>query len=246
MKGKVALITGSATGIGFSIAKRLAEAGADVVINARTNEKLIEAQMRLRDFGFVVHAERFDASDVVEVDAAVARILAKKGRLAFLVNNAGVLLPKTISETSIEEWDWVMKNNVNSAFVCSKATMAVFERQGDGGRIINIGSTAGQRGAPAGALAYSTSKAALGGLTKTLAFTGAEHKVTVNMVAPGMIETEMLRLGFGDKLPDVAQALPLGLGQPTDIAEAVLFLASEAGRYVTGATIDVNGGIYHR
>ena len=109
-----------------------------------------------------------------------------------------------------------------------------------------IGSTAGQRGAPAGVVAYSASKAGLTGLAQTLAFTGGEFKVTVNVVAPGMIETEMLEKGFGDALQATAQRIPLGLGQPLDVAEAVLFLAGKSGRYITGATLDVNGGLYHR
>lgn len=246
MKGKVALITGSSRGIGRSIAERLIEAGATVVLNARTAEGLAGAVEELAANGRPVDGEAFDASVEDAVTASFNRIIDRHGHLDILVNNAGVLLDKTIFDTTLDAWENVLRQNLTSAFLCSQAAFRVFRKQGGGGRIVMIGSTAGQRGAPAGVVAYSASKAGLTGLAQTLAYTGAEFGITVNVVSPGMIETEMLRKGFGDQLAQQAAKVPLGLGQPSDVAEAVHFLASDAGQYITGATIDVNGGLYHR
>ncbi len=246
MKDKVALVTGASRGIGFAIAERLAENGATVFLNGRNEGRLTRAVQDLRDKGHDAHAKAFDASEEATVNGAVDSILDRHGRLDILVNNAGVLLAKDVFETSPQEWDHVLRNNLTSAFLCSRAAMRAMRDCGHGGRIIMIGSTAGQRGAPAGVVAYSASKAGLAGLAQTLAYTGAPFGVTVNVVAPGMIATEMLKQGFGSDLEKVAERVPLGLGAPRDVAEAVLFLAGESGRYITGATLDVNGGLYHR
>lgn len=246
MKGKVALVTGSARGIGLEIAATLARAGAVVVLNARNREPLEQAQKQLADNGLAVGFEAFDVGVETEVEGAFQQILRRYGRLDILVNNAGVLLDKTVFETGLDEWENVLRSNLTGAFLCSRAAMRQFRRVRSGGRIIMIGSVAGQRGAPAGVVAYSASKAGLVGLAQTLAFSGAELEVTVNVVSPGMIETQMLQQGFGDGLEEAASRVPLGLGRPADVAEAVLFLAGESGRYITGATIDVNGGLYNR
>lgn len=246
MEGKIALVTGSARGIGREIGTRLAKAGATVVLNSRSQATLDEALLSSDHTLSKLDGEAFDVSDELAVQRGLENIIDRHGRLDVLVNNAGVLLDKTIYETELEEWDNVIRNNLTGAFLCSKAAMKHFKERGGGGRIIMIGSVAGQRGAPAGVVAYSASKAGLTGLAQTMAYTAAQIEVTVNVVAPGMIDTEMLRQGFGDRLEEAAGRVPLGLGHPRDIAEAVLFLASDAGRYITGATLDVNGGLYHR
>ena len=246
MEGKVALVTGSTRGIGFEIGIRLAEAGAKVVLNSRSQASLTGILEDTDSDQISLYGEAFDVSVETEVEKAFQRIIDRQGRLDILVNNAGVMLDRTIFDTELCDWDSVLRNNLTGAFLCSRAAMRHFRERGDGGRIIMIGSVAGQRGAPAGVVAYSASKAGLTGLAQTLAYTGAEIDVTVNVVSPGMIETEMLRQGFGTKLEEAASRVPLGLGRPDDVAEAVWFLASEAGRYITGATLDVNGGLYLR
>jgi len=246
MDGKVALVTGSTRGIGLEIAKKLAEAGAAVVLNSRSRTSLGNLIRSIDSLHHEFDGEVFDVSDETEVNGAFQRIIDRHGRLDVLVNNAGVLLDKTVFETELSEWERVIKINLTGAFLCSKAAMLHFRNQGDGGRIIMIGSVAGQRGAPAGVVAYSASKAGLSGLAQTLAYTDAALDVTVNVISPGMIETEMLRQGFGDKREEAASRVPLGLGHPDDVANAVLFLASDSARYLTGTTLDVNGGLYHR
>lgn len=246
LKGKVALVTGASRGIGFAIAQCLAKAGAKVVLNGRNLERLDLAVEKTRTNGSSVEGLAFDASVEAEVEERLGEIRDRYGRLDILVNNAGVLLNKDIFETSLEGWNNVLTNNLTSAFLCSRTALSIMRDSGNGGRIIMIGSTAGQRGAPAGAVAYSASKAGLSGLAQTLAYTGAPFGVTVNVVAPGMIRTEMLEKGFGSHIDEAAKKVPLGLGEPADIATAVLYLASDASRYMTGATLDVNGGLYHR
>ena len=246
LNGKVALVTGASRGIGAAIANSLASAGAIVVLNGRNEDRLYIPVEEQRANGCTVEAMPFDASDEIEVDRSIEQISARYGHLDILVNNAGVLLDKDVFDTTVEEWSSVLNNNLTSAFVCSRAAMRVMRENNQGGRIVMIGSTAGQRGAPAGVVAYSASKSGLIGLAQTLAFTGASFGVNVNVVSPGMIRTEMLKEGFGSHLEEVSQRVPLGLGEPTDVAKAVLFLAGESGRYITGATLDVNGGLYHR
>ena len=246
MEGKVALVTGSSRGIGLEIGKRLSEAGAKVILNSRNDGKL-KSVINSSDYKECrFDGEVFDVGNETEVNVAFQKVIERHSRLDVLVNNAGVLLDKTIFDTELSEWDEVLRNNLTGAFLCSRAAMQHFRGRDGDGRIIMIGSVAGQRGAPAGVVAYSASKAGLTGLAQTLAYTGSEFGVTVNVVSPGMIETDMLRKGFGGKLGEAASRVPLGLGRPSDVAEAVLFLASEAARYITGATLDVNGGIYHR
>lgn len=246
LDGKVALVTGASGGIGFAIADRLASSGAMVIISGRQKTQLNAAIKMLRGSGHKVEGIPFDASNEVEVDDAMREIITQHSRLDILVNNAGILLDKDIFKTSVEEWNSVISNNLTSAFLCSRAALTVMQQKGAGGRIIMIGSTAGQRGAPSGVVAYSASKAGIIGLAQTLAYTGASFNVTVNVVAPGMVQTDMLKAGFGSRIDEAAKRVPLGLGQPGDIAEAVHFLAGESARYITGATIDVNGGLYQR
>lgn len=246
MRNKVALVTGASQGIGLAIAERLAAAGASVLLNGRDEERLTAAVANLRTKGVNVEEARFDASNEAQVEIAFSEITARHGGLDVLVNNAGVVLTKDVFETSLEEWTSVLKNNLTSAFLCSRAALRFMRESERDGRIIMIGSTAGQRGAPSGAAAYSASKAGLSGLAQTLAYTAAPFGVTVNVVAPGMILTDMLKEGFGARLDSAADKVPMGIGRPEDVAQAVLYLASDAARYVTGATIDVNGGLYLR
>lgn len=246
LKDRTALVTGASRGIGFAISECLAGAGASVVLNGRDPDTLSGAVAALRERGYSADSAAFDVTREAEIELAFREIRERFGYLDILVNNAGVVLAKDVFETTSEEWGAVLQSNLTSAFLCSRAALRIMRDSDRGGRIVMIGSTAGQRGAPSGAVAYSASKAGLSGLTQTLAYTAAPLGVTVNMVAPGMILTDMLRKGFGAGLDAAANKVPIGLGQPEDVARAVLYLVSDAARYVTGATIDVNGGLYLR
>lgn len=243
--GKVALVTGSSRGIGLATAEALAAAGATVVLNGRDAARLAGPVERLLEGGRKAEAAAFDTSDEPAVEAAINGVIERYGRLDILVNNAGIADRHDVFETQLSDWNRMLQINLTGPFLCSRAAMRTMRRQ-KAGRIIMISSTSGQRGAPSGNVAYGASKAGLFGLVHSLAYTAASFGVTVNAVAPGLIDTDMLHDGFGTTLPDAVSRVPLGLGVPTDIAGAVVFLAGQSGRYITGATIDVNGGLYIR
>jgi len=245
LNDQVALVTGASRGIGLAIARALAAQGATAVLNGRNQETLSQRVEEIRSEGHRAEAAAFDATEEGAVDVAINQLADRHKHIDILVNNAGVMRKLDVFETTLADWQSVVHANLTGPFLCSKAVLKVMRDQ-KAGRIVMIGSTAGQRGSPVGVVSYSASKAGLIGLAQTLAYTGAQFGVTVNVVAPGMIETDMLRAGFGTGIGNAAMDVPLGIGQPNDIAQAVLFLAGESGRYITGATIDVNGGLYVR
>jgi NAD(P)-dependent dehydrogenase (short-subunit alcohol dehydrogenase family) len=168
------------------------------------------------------------------------------GCLDILVNNAGTTKSQDIFETELEDWDFILKTNLSSVFLCSKAAMEIMKKQ-KSGRIINISSIVGERGALYGHVHYASTKSGMFGFTKTLARTAAPLGITVNCIAPGIIETELLFKTHGEaEVTKLAESVPLGLGKTKDIGLAVAFLAGDGGRYITGTTIDVNGGMYLR
>jgi len=243
LTGQVAIVTGAARGIGRAIALALAREGAAVVVNYRTHKELAEQ---------VVQAVRAMGSDAVAVQADVtcpdaARALVQAaldrwGRVDILVNNAGVALYRLLLDMSVDEWDALMAVHLRGAFNCSQAVLPHMLRAGRG-RIINISSVWGQVGA-ANEVAYSTAKAGLIGFTRALAKEVGRAGITVNAVAPGAIETDMLN-GLSDaERAELAEDIPLSrLGRPDDAAAAVVFLASPAGGYLTGQVISPNGGM---
>jgi len=247
LKDQVAIVTGASRGLGSGIALVLAEMGADVVVNymsaeAQANEmvELIKSQGRRAlavqaDVGTADGAQRlFDAC------------MAQFGRLDILVNNAGTSQPKDIFEMSLEDWDRLLRTNLTSCFLCSQAAMRIMAPQRRG-RIVNISSVVGHQGAIFGHLHYAATKSGMLGVTKTLARTAAPLGITVNAVAPGCIETELLHQTLGDeRVEEMRAKIPLGLGTIRDVGLAVAFLCGEGGRYITGATLDVNGGLYFR
>jgi len=244
LTGKVALVTGAARGIGKGIALVLAEKGADIIINDKKMNYEGEAvAAQIQAMGRKTMLVEADVSKEAEVKTLFENIQRNFGRLDILVNNAGTSQAKDIFDTSLEDWEYIINTNLTSTFLCSQAAMHLMAAQ-RAGRIINISSVVGERGALFGHVHYAATKSGMLGMTMTLARTGAPLGVTVNAVAPGIIETELLFKTHGmEGVEKLSASIPLGLGKPRSIGLAVAFLCGEGGNYITGATLDVNGGI---
>ena len=247
LTGKTALITGSLRGIGKGIALCLAEKGADIILNdLAESDDLQQTIEQISSFNRKVYFKAADVSLKTDVEALFSFINKHTNKLDILVNNAGTSQAKDIFDISIEDWNHILNTNLTSCFLCARYAMEVMKAQKDG-RIINISSVVGQQGALYGHVHYAASKSAILGLTKTLARTGAPLGIRVNCIAPGIIETDLLNQTHGiEGIAKIANGVPLGIGQPRDIGLAVAFLAGEGGNYITGATIDINGGLYFR
>ena len=247
LENKTALVTGASRGLGKGIAQKLAQYGANVIVNFNKNEN--EAEKTLKEVlnsGVKAIRIKADVTSEEQVDEMFRQIKDEFGRLDILVNNAGTSQSKDIFDMSKEDWDFILKTNLTSGFLCTKKAMEIMKEQ-QYGRIIFNSSIVGQRGALFGHVHYAATKSGQIGMIKTLARTGAPHGIRVNAVAPGIIETELLLKIHGRKEVDqLAASIPLGLGTPEDVGEAVAFLASDASRYITGATLDVNGGMNFR
>lgn len=244
LKGRVALVTGGSRGIGRAISVALARAGAFVVVNYRGNEAAAhETLEEIRKAGGDGAILGFDVADPAAVDEAVQGIVERHGSLDILVNNAGLAIDQLLMRVKPEEIDKTFATNVAGAIYCAKAAIRPMMRKKHG-RIIQISSVVAESGNP-GQVVYSASKAALIGMTKTLAREYASRGITVNTVTPGFIETDMTA-----NLPEAARQgilaqTPVGrIGRPEEVAAAVLFLASDEASYVTGQTLGVNGGMY--
>lgn len=245
---RLALVTGGAQGIGAEICRRLAADGMRVAVTDLNVDQARQVAQSLRGDGH--SAWRMDVSDEQEVDAVFARIEAEHGPVAVLVCNAGLLILHDgqrlpIAETSLGEWERTHAVNTRGTFLCARAYMrARTSKPTAHGRIITFSSCAAQLGGYRASAAYITSKAAILGFTKALAREAAPLGVTANGIAPGMIDTAMMRLSMQPGQEQQAAAnVPLGrLGEPRDIAAVVSFLVSEGACYVTGTMNDVNGG----
>ncbi|HUL73576.1 MAG TPA: 3-oxoacyl-[acyl-carrier-protein] reductase [Vicinamibacterales bacterium] len=242
MEGRVALVTGASRGIGRAIARALAARGAAVVAAAREQHAAAVVE-EIRGAGGRAEAAALDVTDSQSVDAAVAGALSRFGRLDVLVNNAGITRDQLVLRMKREDWDAVLATNLTAAFTCAQAVLKPMVKQRSG-RIINITSVVGQAG-NAGQANYAASKAGLIGLTKALALEVASRNITVNAVAPGLIETDMTRAISDGAHEAWAERIPLKrLGTPDDVAAAVVFLASDEASYITGQVLAVNGGMY--
>jgi 3-oxoacyl-[acyl-carrier protein] reductase len=248
LQGKVALVTGAGQGLGYAIASRLAEAGAWVAVNDIDAQRAQDASERIARAGGTVCAAPGDAAAETAVHATFEAIAERWNGIDILVNNAGIVTRDDIFDIDTDTWDRVLRVNLGGPFLCSREAMLRMRSQGRGGRIVMLGSVVGHQGAIRGWPHYGAAKSGVHGLAKTLARAGAPWGITVNTVAPGVIQTEMLEQGHsGQSLAELKDQIPLGrLGAPEDVAGAVHYLCSDEARYVTGATIDVNGGMYIR
>ena len=248
LSGKIALVTGAGQGLGRAIALRLAQAGACVAVNDIDAAKADDVCRQIADAGGKAKSTPGDAANQESVHTLIELAAAGIGRLDILVNNAGIVTRDDIFDIDYETWERVLRVNLTGPFLCSREAMARMRRQSSGGRIVMVGSVVGHQGALRGWPHYGATKSGVHGLAKTLARAGAPFNITVNTVAPGIIQTEMLEQGHpGSGVAELQSQVPLGrLGTPADVAGAVHYLCSDEARYLTGATIDVNGGMYIR
>ena len=241
VQNKVIVITGGAGGIGSAQAKLLARNGAEVWILDLVQEKIDQMVEELKRQGGKAHGAVADVTSEEEWKTIVERIVSESGRLDVVVNNAGINIRKPIEEMVKDEWMKMMEVNTASVFLATKYVLPVMRKQG-GGAIINTSSIWGLRGASC-EVTYSCTKAALIGLTRSLAAELAPTHIRVNCVAPGVIRTDMLDALPAEVLPQLAQETPMGrLGTPEDIAHAVAFLASDKADFITGQVLTCDGG----
>jgi 3-oxoacyl-[acyl-carrier protein] reductase len=242
LSNKVALVTGASRGIGRAIASRLAEQGAFVVAAARgdnaggTAAELVAAGRR-------AEAVSLDVTDTAAVQRLPGAIVERHGRLDIVVSNAGITRDQLLMRMKREDWDAVIATNLTATFTLAQAAMRPMLKQ-HGGRIIAVSSVVGQMG-NAGQTNYAASKAGLIGFAKALAREVSSRGITVNVIAPGMIDTDMTRAATEKAQVDWAQQIPLGrLGSVDDVAAAACYLASDEASYITGHVLAVNGGMY--
>jgi len=243
LAGRVALVTGAAQGIGKAISLLLAKHGADIVVSDILLEKATETAKEIETMGRKAMAVRVDVSKFQDVDQMVDAILKQLGKIDILVNNAGITRDKLILRMSEEDWDAVLNVNLKGTFNCTRAVVRHMAKQRYG-KIVSIASVTGEMG-NAGQVNYAASKAGVIGLTKTIAREFAQRGINVNAIAPGYIQTPMTDVLSEKVKEDLKRLIPMDrLGQPGDVAEAVLFLVSDRSSYITGHVLNVNGGIY--
>jgi len=239
---KVAIVTGAGRGIGRAIAIALAREGANVVVNDVDIQTAEEVAKVIKSLDHQALAIQADVSDTKEVNRMVQLVLKKFKRVDILVNNAGITKRGSIEDLMEEDWDRVMDINLKGAFNCAKAVVGIMKKQRYG-KIVNISSIAGKIGDIASAPCYGASKAGMICLAKSLARELAPYRINVNVIAPHAIETDMSKEWSEEKRKDILAGIPLGrLGEPEDVAEAVVFLVSEKAKFITGEILDVNGG----
>jgi len=239
---KVAIVTGAGRGIGKAIAIALAREGANVVVNDVNIKTAEEVVKEIKSLDRQALAIQVDISESKEVNRMVQTVLKKFKRLDILVNNAGIIKRGSIEDLVEEDWDRVLDVNLKGAFNCAKAVVGIMKKQRYG-KIVNISSIAGKIGDLASAPCYGASKAGMICLAKSLARELATYGINVNVVAPHAIETDMSKEWSEEKRKSIIADIPLGrMGEPEDVAEAVVFLVSDKAKFITGEVLDVNGG----
>jgi 3-oxoacyl-[acyl-carrier protein] reductase len=242
LNGKVAIVTGASRGIGRGIAELLAARGAHVIAGAR-GDHVAGTVEAIRQSGGKADPVSLDVTDAASIEAMVAGVLERHGRVDVLVNNAGITRDQLMLRLKRAEWDEVIATNLTSAYTCVQAVLKPMIKQ-RAGRIVSISSVVGQMG-NAGQANYAASKAGLIGFSMALAREVASRNITVNVVAPGMIATDMTKVVAEKAQAEWETLIPLKrLGTPQDVAAAVCFLASDEAAYITGQVLAVNGGMY--
>jgi acetoacetyl-CoA reductase len=240
---RVALVTGGDKGIGAAITQALATDGVHVAAGYHRNrEGAEELAEKLRADGHAVSVHQGNVGEPEDCERVAQEVLEEHGQIDYLVNNAGVTVDKTVRKMTVDDWHAVLRINLSGAFYMTKAVLDhMLERKF--GRIVNISSIVGQTG-NIGQANYAASKSGLFGLTKSLALETAQKGITVNCVAPGFIETDMVAKVPSEALEKIVEDIPVGrLGQPRDVARAVQFLLDEDAGYITGTVLCVNGGL---
>ena len=243
LENKVALVTGSSRGIGKTIALRLAEAGASLVINYKSDrwatDEVVKSIKKMKRQAISVQC---DVSNFADVEEMVGKVMSEFGRIDILVNNVGPFLYKSIYDTTIQEWHQIINSNLNSTFYCCKAVIPIMRKQ-KSGNIVNIGAPNAERtqgyvqNCP-----YAIAKTGVVVFSKSLAKEEAKNGIRVNVVNPGFIETDEYT---EEMKKDMPKQVPLEiLGKPEDIANAVLFLVSDEANYITGSVLNVHGGLW--
>jgi NAD(P)-dependent dehydrogenase (short-subunit alcohol dehydrogenase family) len=238
---KVAIVTGGGSGLGFAMAEKFTQAGIETIIAGRDKQKLDAAKEKL---GSLCHAMTVDVSDLSSIPGFVNDVLKQFGHVDILVKNAGINMKKLIEDVTDEDFQKVITTNLTAVFVMSREVIKHM-LEGKSGCIINISSMAAQYGLPK-VIAYSASKTAIDGLTRAMAVELGPKGIRVNAIAPGFIYSEMTAKALDsdpERKAKVFNRTPMGImGQPADIGEAALFLASDAAKYITGVVLPVDGG----
>lgn len=244
LTGKVALVTGGSRGIGRATALALGKRGAHVVVNYVKGEEEARRVVReIEEAGGKAEAVAFDVANMQAVDEAIVALAKRLGGLDIMVANAGIAIDGLVLRVKEDEIDRMLSVNVKGAIACARGALKTMMRARSG-RIVFLSSIVGEMG-NAGQAVYSASKAALIGLTKTLAREYASRNVTVNVVTPGFIETDMTSTMSEEARKGMLSTIPLGrTGKPEDVAAAIVFLCSDEAAYITGETLRVNGGMY--
>ena len=242
LTGKVAVVTGASRGIGRNVATMLASRGAHVVAAAR-GDNAAATVAEIHAAGRRGEVGTLEVTDAASIRVLMSGVLERHGRIDILVNNAGIARDQLMLRMKRQDWDQVMATNLTAAFACVQAVLKPMLKQ-RAGRIVSISSVVGQTG-NAGQADYAASKAGLIGFSKALARELASRNITVNVVAPGLIETDMTKAITDKAQAEWAAQIPLGrLGTTADVAAAVCFLASDEASYITGQVLAVNGGMY--
>jgi acetoacetyl-CoA reductase len=241
----VVIVTGASRGLGHAIAEEMGRGGAKVVVNySRSKEPAEELAQQISENGSEAIAVQADVSDAGQAERLIQETIDKFGRVDVLVNNAGINIDRTLKKLSVEDWDKVIQVDLNSAFYTVHAALPHMMEAG-GGKIINMSSFVGEAG-NIGQANYSAAKAGLLGFTKTAAKELARYGITVNAICPGFIETDMVASIPEEAREKLLKTVPLGrFGKPNEIARAVRYLV-EDGDYITGQSLDINGGVYIR
>ncbi|MCL2140105.1 MAG: 3-oxoacyl-[acyl-carrier-protein] reductase [Dehalococcoidia bacterium] len=242
LEGKIALVTGGGRGIGRAIALQLASEGASIILNSLTSQNAETASQEIRSIGGQAQAFPADVSSPTAVKTLFEAIRKEYQRIDILVNNAGIIRDHILLKMQDNDWNEILQNNLNSIFLCSRAALRMMLPQ-RWGRIISISSIAAFAG-NTGQTSYAAAKAGIIGFTRSLARETARNNITVNAIAPGLIETDMTNSFSAKQKSELVSRIPLGYaGTPQDVAEAVSFLSSDRARYITGQTLTIDGGL---